>query len=209
MGRLSPWPLGVPRVPARARVTPSLSQDGGVDRLVITTDDAGNAPRGQGPDPQEVPLGDAQQITGILPVGGTSGCSEEKWGAGRRAPLPGRPAYAPPLSPRRQLPASVAFDSNRPQPLRQPPPTAYPTASGATPEAPSFLGGFGVSKSGLLAGGHRCQAGAGPRGDAGFGVSAVPHAAPAHVWYQAAGRAFTSDTLPEVSRCVGGSSTPR
>ena len=46
-------------------------------------------------------------------------------------PLPGRPAYAQLLSPRRQVPASVAFvtDSNQPQPLRQPLPTACLTAS--------------------------------------------------------------------------------
>ena len=39
---------------------------------------------------------------------------------------PGRPANAQPLSPERQVPASVAIvtDSNRPQPLWQPPPTA-------------------------------------------------------------------------------------
>ena len=41
----------------------------------------------------------------------------------------------PPKTPQpsRQVPASTAFvtDSNRPQPLRQPPPTACPTASGA------------------------------------------------------------------------------
>ena len=37
----------------------------------------------------------------------------------RPPPPPGRPAYAQPLSPRRQVPASMAFvpDSNRPQPL--------------------------------------------------------------------------------------------
>ena len=59
------------------------------------------------------------------------------------APRPpgGHPAYAQPLSPRRQVPASVAFvtDSNRPQPLRQPPPTACLAAPGAASEVPSLL----------------------------------------------------------------------
>ena len=50
---------------------------------------------------------------------------------------PRRPAYAQPLSPSRQVPASMA-DSNRPQPLRQPPPTARLTASGAASEGPSL-----------------------------------------------------------------------
>ena len=52
-------------------------------------------------------------------------------------PPPGRPAYAQPLSPCRQVPASTAFvtDSNRPR-CWQPPPTACLTASGATSEAP-------------------------------------------------------------------------
>ena len=53
----------------------------------------------------------------------------------------GRPAYAQPLSPSRQVPASMAFatDSNRPQPLWQPPATACLTASGAASEVPSLL----------------------------------------------------------------------
>ena len=53
---------------------------------------------------------------------------------------PGRPAYAQPLSPSRQVPGSMAFvtDSNRPQPLRQPPPTASITAAGAASQAPSL-----------------------------------------------------------------------
>ena len=56
-------------------------------------------------------------------------------------PPPGPPAYAQPLSPWRQVPGStaVATDSNRPQPLRQPPPTACLTASGAASEVPSLL----------------------------------------------------------------------
>ena len=60
---------------------------------------------------------------------------------GKPPPPPGHPAYAQPLSPERQVSASMAFatDSNRPQPLWQPPPTAYPTASGAAPEVPSRL----------------------------------------------------------------------
>ena len=45
-------------------------------------------------------------------------------------------AYAQPLFPWRQAPTSTAFvtDSNRPQPLRQPPPTACLTAPGAASE---------------------------------------------------------------------------
>ena len=55
-------------------------------------------------------------------------------------PPPGRPAYAQPLAPSRQVPASMAFvtDSNRPQPLWQPPPTACLTAAGAASEVPSL-----------------------------------------------------------------------
>ena len=47
---------------------------------------------------------------------------------------------AQPLSPHRQAPASRAFvtDSNRPQPLWHPPPTACLTASGAASEVPSL-----------------------------------------------------------------------
>ena len=46
-----------------------------------------------------------------------------------------------PPSPSRQLPASMAFvtDCNRPQPLSQPPPAPYPTASGAATAALSLL----------------------------------------------------------------------
>ena len=79
----------------------------------------------------------------------TKGCRFKLGGQGRnhngcgthvRSPPPtppGCPAYVQPLSPCRQMPASVAFvtDNNRPQPLWQPPPTACPTASGATSEA--------------------------------------------------------------------------
>ena len=88
----------------------------------------------------------------VCPVLGTEAIVAEKflwgcgWGRGREGgtpppPPPGRPAYAQPLSPWRQVPASMAFvtDSNRPQPLWQPPPTACPTASGAASEAPSLL----------------------------------------------------------------------
>ena len=60
------------------------------------------------------------------------------WKGGRYPPPPppGRPAYAQPLPPERQVPASMAFvtDSNRPQPLWQPPPTACLTACGVTSE---------------------------------------------------------------------------
>ena len=57
-------------------------------------------------------------------------------GAGLR-----RPAYAQPLSPGRQVSASMAFvtDSNRPQPLWQPPAIACLTASGAASKVPSLL----------------------------------------------------------------------
>ena len=72
------------------------------------------------------------------------------WKAGRYPP-PGRPACAQPLCPCRQVPASMAFvtDSNRPQPLWQPPPTACLTASGTAFEVLSLLmhplGGGGVT----------------------------------------------------------------
>ena len=53
-------------------------------------------------------------------------------------PRPGRPAYAQPLPPEQQVPASMTFvtNRNRPQPLWQPPP---PAASGAASEVPSPL----------------------------------------------------------------------
>ena len=48
------------------------------------------------------------------------------------------PSHCPPQC---QVPGSMVFvtDSNRPQPLWQPPPTACPTAAGATSEVPSLL----------------------------------------------------------------------
>ena len=57
-------------------------------------------------------------------------------------PHPGRPAYTQPLSPRRQGPGSIAFvtNSNRPQSLWQPPPTACLAAAGATSEVLSLSG---------------------------------------------------------------------
>ena len=60
---------------------------------------------------------------------------------GEAANPPGRPAYAQPLSPSRQAPASMASvtDNNRPKPLWQPPPTARLTASEAPSEVPSLL----------------------------------------------------------------------
>ena len=74
--------------------------------------------------------------------GDTRGCGAVGLGGGGglRDELEGRPAYARPLSPWQQVPASMAFvtDSNRPQPLWQPPPTASLTASGATSEVPSL-----------------------------------------------------------------------
>ena len=62
-------------------------------------------------------------------------------GGGGTPPPPERPAYAQPLSPRRQVPGSMALvtDSNRPEPLWQPPPTACLTASGSASGAPSLL----------------------------------------------------------------------
>ena len=58
-----------------------------------------------------------------------------QWKGGGGTPPP-PPAYPPP---KHQVPASMAFvpDSNRPQPLWQPPPTASLTASGAASEVPS------------------------------------------------------------------------
>ena len=59
---------------------------------------------------------------------------------GGTPPPPGRPACAQPLSPRRQT------DSNRPQPLWQPPPTACLTAAEAASEAPSLPTDFFATK---------------------------------------------------------------
>ena len=65
------------------------------------------------------------------------------WKGGRYPPAP--PSRAPslcpatvPLTPSARLNAFVT-DSNRPQPLGQPPPTACSTASGAASEVPSLL----------------------------------------------------------------------
>ena len=63
---------------------------------------------------------------------------------GRRfkgVPPAGRLAYAQPLSPWWQVSGSMAFvtDSNRPQPLWQPPSIACLTASGAASDVPSFV----------------------------------------------------------------------
>ena len=55
------------------------------------------------------------------------------WKGGRYPPPP--PSRAPSLRPA----TAFVIDSNRPQPLRQPPPTACVTASGAASEAPSLL----------------------------------------------------------------------
>ena len=73
---------------------------------------------------------------------GDGGWAGMHWkGGSPPPPPPGRLAYAQRLPPRQQVPASVAFvtDSNCPQPLWQPPPTAYPTAPGAASEAPPLL----------------------------------------------------------------------
>ena len=61
------------------------------------------------------------------------------WKGGRLPPPPSR--LCPATAPRRQVPASMAIitDSNRPQPLRQRPPTACLTASRVTSEVPSLL----------------------------------------------------------------------
>ena len=77
-------------------------------------------------------------------------CHSKSWGdlqgcIGRRGghpppPPSGHPTHAQLLSLKRQVPASMAFatDSNRPQPLWQPPPTACLTASGAACEVSSL-----------------------------------------------------------------------
>ena len=82
-------------------------------------------------------------------------------GRGAAAPpppplLPGRPA----ASPWRQVPASMAFvtDRNRPQPLRQPPPSVCLTASGAASEVPSLLMHPWPAGVCRLAPVHRCSA---------------------------------------------------
>ena len=69
---------------------------------------------------------------------------------GTPPPPPGSPAYAQPMSPSRQVPASMAFltDSNHPQTLWQPPPTACLTASGAALGGRGGLGGRQAPVSG-------------------------------------------------------------
>ena len=67
-----------------------------------------------------------------------------QWDGGRYPPAPPLQGAEPMPShclPDPQLPASMVCvtDSNRPQPLRQPPPTACQTASGAASEAPSLV----------------------------------------------------------------------
>ena len=54
-----------------------------------------------------------------VPSGAGGGGRDALEGGEAPPPPPGRPVYAQPLSPRRQMPASVAFvtDSNRPQPI--------------------------------------------------------------------------------------------
>ena len=71
------------------------------------------------------------QRQALLSSRGGQGCIGRS--GGTPPPPPGRPAYAQPLSPCHQVPASMAFvtDSYRPQPLWQRPPTACPMASGA------------------------------------------------------------------------------
>ena len=71
--------------------------------------------------------------------GGGQGCIGR--GGGYPPPLPGRPAYIQPLSPWQQVPGSMAFvtDSNRPELLWQPPPTAWLTAAGNASEVPCLL----------------------------------------------------------------------
>ena len=92
---------------------------------------------------------------------GAGGRDALEGGGGTPHPRPGRPACAQPLSPRRQVPVSMVFvtDSNRSQPLRQPPPTACLTASGTGFEILSLLmhpsgggGGGGYQGVGVQAG---------------------------------------------------------
>ena len=92
---------------------------------------------------------------------------------GGGSPLKGCAAYAQPLSPCRQVPASMAFvtDSNRPQPLWQPPPTACLTASGAPSlgmhpcQSPLPAGPPGrISQGFSLGRGKRCAGGGGAGG---------------------------------------------
>ena len=70
-----------------------------------------------------------------------SGCIGRGGRVTPRPLLPGGPSYAQPLPLRRQVPASMAFltNSNRPQPLWQPPPPACLTASVAGSEIPPLL----------------------------------------------------------------------
>ena len=77
----------------------------------------------------------------ICQRGGEAGMHWKGGGGATPPPPPGRPAYAQPLSPQRQVPASMAFvaDNNRPQPLWQPPPTTCLTAAGATSQVRSLL----------------------------------------------------------------------
>ena len=81
-------------------------------------------------------------------MGVQQGCIGSGGGGGfppppSRAPslCPATVALAPTSMAIQQAPASMALvtDSNRPQPLCQPPPTACPTASGAASEAPFVL----------------------------------------------------------------------
>ena len=80
----------------------------------------------------------SEHIFGLLGQSTTRGADQGCIGRGGRDPRPppGSPACAQPS----EVPASTAFvtDSNRPQPLWQPPPTACLTASGAASEAPSL-----------------------------------------------------------------------
>ena len=85
----------------------------------------------------------SERRSGMAPMFAGGRGAGMHWKGGEVTPPPkppGRPAYARPLSPWRQVPASMAFvtDSNRPQPLWQSPPTACLTASGTTSEVPSL-----------------------------------------------------------------------
>ena len=72
------------------------------------------------------------------PPGGGQRCIGR--GGGTPPPPFGAPSRCPATVTQRQVPASMAFvtDRNRPQPLWQPPPTACLAASGAAPEALSL-----------------------------------------------------------------------
>ena len=110
-------------------------------RMLVALHDDLPAPPPSASHPSNHPLKPAATRCSPLPTD----CSPQNALQGREVTPPpgppGRPAYAQPLSPPRQVPASMALvtNSNRPQPLSQRPPTACLTASGTTSEVPSIL----------------------------------------------------------------------